>query len=138
MEAKMLSAQDSGTGETGVFRLTENGSGRIVTGETGLAHTRTGIQSVLDSWECTWCAFAQLEFVGRHLLVWRRRAERNSWQDGFGRAHAYPLSMTRAATSSVKEAHVSDQFEADEDADGWRRWWPAASDEAEAEREERH
>ena len=28
-------------GETGVFRLTENGSGRIVTGETGLAHTRT-------------------------------------------------------------------------------------------------
>lgn len=43
-----VSARDSGAGEAGVFRLTENGSGRIVTGETGLAHTRTGIQSVPD------------------------------------------------------------------------------------------
>jgi hypothetical protein len=43
-----VSARDSSAGETGVFRLTENGSGRIVTGETGLAHTRTGIQSVPD------------------------------------------------------------------------------------------
>jgi hypothetical protein len=43
-----VSARRSGVGETGVFRLTENGSGRIVTGETGLAHTRTGIQSVPD------------------------------------------------------------------------------------------
>jgi hypothetical protein len=33
--------------EAGVFGLTENGSGRIVAGETGLAHTRTGIQSAL-------------------------------------------------------------------------------------------
>ena len=43
-------------GETGVFRLTENGSGRIVTGETGLAHTRTGIQSVADLEESVPCS----------------------------------------------------------------------------------
>ena len=48
MEARMLSAGRLAGGEMGVSDgLTENGSGRIVTGETGLAHTRTGIQSAL-------------------------------------------------------------------------------------------
>jgi len=43
----MLSAGRLAGSEAGVFGLTEDGSGRIVTGETGLAHTRTGIQSAL-------------------------------------------------------------------------------------------
>jgi hypothetical protein len=44
----MLSAGRLAGGEMGVSDgLTEHGSGRIVTGETGLAHTRTGIQSAL-------------------------------------------------------------------------------------------
>jgi hypothetical protein len=47
MEARVLSAGRLAGNGAGVLGLTENGSGRIVTGETGLAHTRTGIQSAL-------------------------------------------------------------------------------------------
>lgn len=112
--------------ETGVFRLTENGSGRIVTGETGLAHTRAGtysqlLLSIVRVYLIS--ALAQLD-IGHIWAGWwwwlsydvveltnQLAAASEGW------AHSYPLSMTNAATSSVKRKTVSNEFEGDGEVD---------------------
>ncbi len=115
----------------GPARLTENSAGRIVTGETGLAHAGAGRMSALSS--------------RRHLfeaiVVCCRHGETDraggGWAGGAGdcsarrlarvgemRGPAYPLSMTRAATSSARRK--LNQQMLDDDAMRGGRWARAA------------
>lgn len=84
-------------------RLTEDGAGRIITGETGLAHTRTG-ESVSVALEVAICARPAAADARRRGAGWLW-SQPGGWLDptreGRQQCNSYPLSMTRAATSSA-------------------------------------
>ena len=86
--------------------LTENSSWSIITGETGLAHTRTKL--VLDTWQRIGTPTDDREHEGRGK-EWRCGLEKSRMKDvGETSGGAYPLSITRAATSSAGGIDVSD------------------------------
>jgi hypothetical protein len=101
-------------------RLTEDSTRRIITGETGLAHTGAVHMSV--SWPKVNCPGVE------HLRRLREVASALQPLLCETTSATYPLSMTRAATSSVHRTHVSLSFVADHAAHVLRdpsqvEWW---------------
>jgi hypothetical protein len=104
-------------------KLTEHGAGRIITGETGLAHAGAETMSVMFSLMlvslcvngCVWIWLEPATPISRSRCLCGQRLgcpSRRNLRKKKKRWGAYPLSMTRAATSSVDEArHVSRCFE---------------------------
>lgn len=84
-------------------RLTENGSGRIITGETGLAHTRTNNMSVsvqfTDIPHPRQCV-DQSAWLSSSIVASADNPTARMRIVEF-RMESHPLSITRAATSSV-------------------------------------
>ena len=93
------------------FKLTENSSWSVITGKTGFTHTRATNESVPARWlvyifvrmEPEACCASKKKIEQAFELVVYVKSQRPVYREWFDAWSflTYPLSMTRAATSSV-------------------------------------